>query len=230
MSGIGWAVVNATALLLEPAEQEAVLGDLEEAGGSFVRNWLDVVGLLARRQLNLWKSWRPWLAAFGLAMPCSFLLMGYSLSVSKMFLLLRGWPAGLAGDAGVTQVIGGFLTRLLLLSIVAWCGGYLVGSLSRKTLGASAVACVLPCFYCLSRFGVQEESKYCLLLYVVPALWGVWCGFRRRRIGRKWALTLATVVTLLTVPYQRGFGILVLVALWTVWLLVAKTWREPVTA
>ena len=40
-------------------------------------------GWWLRRQLQLWNGWRPWLAAPGLALPCSFMLMGFSFAISS---------------------------------------------------------------------------------------------------------------------------------------------------
>jgi len=40
------------------------------------------------QQLLHWKSWQPWLATFGLALPGSLLLMGISVSVSSMCIRL----------------------------------------------------------------------------------------------------------------------------------------------
>ena len=62
-----------------------MLGDLREAGESGLRGLLDVFGLAVRRHLALWKDWRPWLASFGMALPGSLLLMGFSLSVSRTY-------------------------------------------------------------------------------------------------------------------------------------------------
>jgi hypothetical protein len=75
-------LLELTAQLLEPSEREAVLGDLTEAGERGWHALIEVLGLLIRQETILWKSWRPWLAAFGLALPASFLLMGFSVSVS----------------------------------------------------------------------------------------------------------------------------------------------------
>ena len=85
MTEISWSFVDVAARLLEGDEREAVLGDLREAGESGLRGLLDVFGLAVRRQLTLWKDWRPWLASFGMALPGSLLLMGYSISVSQTY-------------------------------------------------------------------------------------------------------------------------------------------------
>jgi hypothetical protein len=67
MTGIGWLLVDFVAQVLEPEEREAVQGDLMEAGEGDWQALRDVLGLVVRRQAGLWKNWRPWLAAFGLA-------------------------------------------------------------------------------------------------------------------------------------------------------------------
>ena len=85
MTRVGWSPVDTIAQLLEREERDAVQGDLVEAGESPWQALLDVLGLVARRQAGVWRNWRPWLAAFGLAVPSSFLLMGFSLSVSRAY-------------------------------------------------------------------------------------------------------------------------------------------------
>ena len=71
---------------------EVVQGDLLEGGESAWQSVLAVLGLMIRREVALWRNWRPWLAAFGLALPSSFLLMGFSVSVSRAYQQLAGGP------------------------------------------------------------------------------------------------------------------------------------------
>src|SRR5579871_5171927 len=73
------------ALGLSASDRETVLGDVQEAGESGARAFCSVAGLVLRRQMSLWRNWRPWLAAFGLAMPASFLLMGLSVSIAQTY-------------------------------------------------------------------------------------------------------------------------------------------------
>jgi hypothetical protein len=113
----GWSLVKVAAQLLERDESEAVLGDLVEEGESAWQGLLGVLGLVIRRQTSLWKSWRPWLAAFGLAHQGSFMLMGYSLSVSwtyQHFVDSKIPSQGLPMSAGFLLLI----SQVLLL--VAW--------------------------------------------------------------------------------------------------------------
>jgi len=76
MTKATWSIVDVAARSLHPAEREAVLGDLNERGESAWQGLLDVLGLVMRRQAMLWRSWQPWLTAFGVTVPCSFLLIG----------------------------------------------------------------------------------------------------------------------------------------------------------
>ena len=83
MRDIAWKLIEAMALQLTPQEREIVLGDLIETHQTAWRGMREVSGLVARRQLQLWNDWRAWLAAPGLALPCSFLLMGFSFAISS---------------------------------------------------------------------------------------------------------------------------------------------------
>ena len=88
MTSVGWWLVGIAARGLQQDEREAALGDLVEASESAWQGLLDVFSLVVRREAILWKSWQPWLAAFGLTVPSGFLLMGTFVSISQNFLWL----------------------------------------------------------------------------------------------------------------------------------------------
>ena len=234
----GWAWVEAAAGMLPRDEREAVLGDLTEAGEGVWQAMLDVLGLVLRRQALHWKNWRPWVAAFGVALPCSFLLMGMSVSVSWAFQhiltssVTRG--SGLALSSTWTPLI---LQALLLIGW-SWTGGFVVGSVSRRTLWVTAVSCFLPCIFCLSRFRVESLPRFCLFLFLLPAIWGVREALRMVRIKPAVAMLLAAAVTALAIPTLHGSGepwwnpprwMLTLTLTWPAWCLVgisSKTRRN----
>src|SRR5260370_36930206 len=89
MTSTGWSFVEAAARLLARDEREAVLGDLVEAHESAWQGLFGVLGLVLRREAVVWKSWRPWLAGFGVGPPSRFPLMGVSLSARLSYLALR---------------------------------------------------------------------------------------------------------------------------------------------
>ncbi|MBV9886204.1 MAG: hypothetical protein JO119_06620, partial [Acidobacteria bacterium] len=84
----GWAFVECVAQVLPPSEREPVLGDMIESGENAWQALRGVMGFIVRRQTELWKSWRPWVAAFGVALPYRSLLMGMSLTVALSYMRL----------------------------------------------------------------------------------------------------------------------------------------------
>ena len=223
MTRVDWSLVEAVAQLLERDEREAVLGDLLEAGVGAWRGLIDVGGLVVREQVGLWKSWRPWVAAFGLALPGSLLLMGTSISVSWKFQRLMG-SSEMMG-AGLLML---FCNALLLVGW-AWTGGFVVGSVSRQTVWVSVAACWSPCLFCLMRFRESSLSRLCLLLFLVPAVWGVRWGLRRTRMRLGSAMFLAVALTLLMIPWHgRGTWIFNWALIWPTWYMVATARRSVV--
>ena len=206
MSSLSWSLVEVASRLLERDEREAVLGDLAEAQESAWNGLFGVMELVVRRQALLWKSWQPWLAGFAVALPSSFLLMGASLSVSWSYQrllcpeLLKA--ASLTKGSGLLVL----LCQAVLLIGWSWTGGYVVGTASRRTLWASALLCYSPCLFCLSRFRVESLSRFCLLLFLVPAIWGVRQGLRSSRMRLDAALVLALAVTALTLVASGSDG------------------------
>jgi hypothetical protein len=206
MTGIGWRLVNVVSQLLEHDECEAVRGDLEEAGESAWQALLDVLGLVIRRQAVLWKNWRPWLTAFGLAVPSTLLLMGFSLSVSRTYQQLIDAKileaTGLKMDPGVSLL----MCRILLLIGWSWTGSFVVGSMSRRTVWVSAVLSAVASLFCFARYREESLSTLCLLLFLLPAIWGVRQGLRMARIRLSSAFVLAAAVTGLTIPVWNSGG------------------------
>jgi hypothetical protein len=211
--------VEAAAQLLQRDEREAVLGDLAEAGEGTRQALFGVLGLAIRQQAGLWRSWRPWVAAFGLALPCSFLLMGSSLSVSWAFqhlLAMKSHNEPAMGSAFLTLA-----EDALMLAGCALAGGFAVGSLSRRTLWMSIASCFLPCLFCLERFRIESLSRLCLLLFLLPAVWGARQGLRMVRIPWSAAVGLALAVTLLAIPAWHGSQIYLVALLWPAWYVAA---------
>jgi hypothetical protein len=205
-SDLGWPLVDLLSRLLESNEREAVKGDLIEAGQNSWEALFDVLGLVVRRQAEPWRNWRPWLASFGLALPSSFLLMGFSLSVSGSYRQLIGPPILKATGLTVAPGLLLLLCNALLLIGWSWAGGFVVGSLSRKTVGVSAALSLLPCLFCLERFRVASLSRFCLLLFLPPAIYGVYRGLRLAQVKLGSAVALALGITVLTIPSWNSPG------------------------
>jgi hypothetical protein len=67
-------LVRFTARALESREREIALGDLVECGASGMPAFLELLGLVVRRQLLIWVNWRPWLALTGVVGVSGFCL------------------------------------------------------------------------------------------------------------------------------------------------------------
>lgn len=226
MTSTGWSLVMAVARLLEREEREAVLGDLAESGASAGQALVDILGLIIRRQATPWKNWRPWLAAFGLVLPGSFLLLGASVSVSWTFQRLGGLQI-----LTVTPLSppGGFLLwlgQVLLLIALSWTGGFVAASVSRSTLRVSAVLCALPCFFCLARFQIESLPRFCLLLFLLPAILGASHGLRTLRVKMDSAIAIAVATTvLMAILSESGRSVAMWALLWPTWYMVATAQR-----
>jgi hypothetical protein len=223
----GSQLVDIVSRLLQPEEREVVQGDLLEGGESAWQSLLAVVGLIIRREAALWRNWRPWLAAFGLAFPSSLLLMGFSLSVSRAYQQMAGGPILHATGVTVRPGFALFLCNVLLLAAWSWTGGFVVGSVSRRTVWVSAALSFAPCLFCLERFRVESLSRLCLLLFLPVALWGAHRGLQIARIKRSSAIALAIAVTALTIPTWSSSGAWIpnWALSWPAWFLVVTARR-----
>ena len=204
MTNLGWRFVEVLALQLAPAEREIALGDLLEMRATAWRGTCEIAELAARRQSQLWRSWRPWLAAPGMAFPCSLILLGFSFAISmelrECFLSekYRRFPSAGPAEAEV-------LCQIVVLLIGSWTAGFTVESLSRRTFAVSAACCFLPCLSCLMRFHNESLSRYCLLLFLLPGIAGVRFSRRGGAIRRRWAIALALAGTIpMAVLAARG--------------------------
>lgn len=197
--------------LLSFQECEAVLGDIAEAEENSYQASLELLGLIVRRQLELWKAWRPWLTGFGIAFPGSLLLMGLSLSVSY---LCRDLVNGMGQET--PSALAFFCRNVLLLIGWSWCGGFVLVRLSRRTLWASILLSCLPCLFCLLRYREQALPSICLLLFFIPRVWGAGSALRRQSLKRSTGISIAVAVTLLTIaPWiYRGGSIADVILLW----------------
>jgi hypothetical protein len=195
-----WLLVESFARILPVEEREPVLGDMIEAGENAWQALCGLVGFAVRRHVENWRSWRPWLAGFGIALPNSFLLMGASISVSWSYMRLLCPDMLAQASLNKPSAMLVLLWQSLLLIGWAWTSGFVVGSLSKRTLWASTLLCYAPCLLCVSKFDVASLPKFCLLLFLLPAIWGAHRGFRISRLNFSSALFIAFALTLMIVP------------------------------
>jgi hypothetical protein len=220
-------MIELVSRLLDPHEREAVLGDLSERGASHWRDLIDISGMVVRKHAAFWHDWRPWLAALGVALPSTFLLMGVSFSISCTFQRLTG-PRSCAACSPTAQEDSLLLScQFMLLLIWSWAVGFVVSSVSRRTLWVSGASCALPCAYCLTKFHETSLTRLCLLLFVPPAIAGAYRSVRVNEIRQKTSVALVTAATVLMLGGWLGGALWALnwVLILPVWFIVLLAWR-----
>jgi hypothetical protein len=219
-----WSLVELTARPLDRDEREAVLGDSLEAGDGVWRALSGVLGFVLRRQLLLWKSWRPWLAVFVFGLPSTTLLMYVSVSVTCTFDRLMGLKVGHwapTGHEGFTLL----LCHIFLLIAWAWTSGFTLGSLSPKTLWLNAALFAFLAFHFADHFRIDSISSFAPFLFLLPAIWGIRQGMRTVRLRPAPAFLLAATITVLMIAAWTDD------ALWVFnWGLICPAWFLAVTA
>jgi hypothetical protein len=111
----------------DPAERQAVLGDIEEGGTAGGRELLDLMGLVFLRRLASWKSWRPWIATAPLFLPvCG--VVSPALSIA-WYVSRRAEPSSSPTDLHALSILLGIaVITLLMASAVGFTLGRLVRS------------------------------------------------------------------------------------------------------
>lgn len=224
MTSALWSLVELAARPLDRDERDAVLGDSLEAGDSIGQAFSSVLGLVFRRQVLLWRSWRPWLAVLVFGVPSTTLLMYVSVSVTCTFDRLMGinisrWaPTGNEGFALL-------LCHIILLIAWSWTTGFTLGSLSPKTLWLNAALLVYLTLHFEGHFRTDSISSFAPFLFLLPAIWGVRDGMRTIRLRLAPAFLLAATVTVLATSAWINN------ALWIFnWLLLVPAWFLVATA
>jgi hypothetical protein len=217
MNGFAWPLLELTTSLLDQQEREVVLGDLLETNENACRGFLDVFGLILRRQAAHWKHPRPWFAGLAVTLPSSYLLMAVSFSVSCTYQRLVNhriyaghWPTGHEGFP--------------LLLAWSWSAGYIVGSLSPRTVWANAALSVMPAYLSLC----MSDSTLCVFLFLLPAILGVRRGLRSTPISLRSASFLAFAVTVLMISAwsNKALWIFNWLLIGPAWYVVAAAWRS----
>lgn len=138
-----WYSVDILSGMLDPLEREAVRGDLAESGETGFQALCGVLGLVARRQVDLWRGWRPWLCLFGVVVPLGLLLSIASRSTADgtaipIWIYANNSDWYLITNAGYWRELFGCLPNVALsyltLSCWSWAGGFLLAIVARRTV------------------------------------------------------------------------------------------------
>ena len=154
MNRLTWWLVEIVSRLLDPDEREAVNGDFAESGESGAQALLDALGLVARRQIALWRQWRPWLALLGLVLPLGVLLSLVSRMMADgsaiySWMYLNNWTWTYVTNAGARIDLIGYAAAfvdavLSALLFAIWVSSFSAFISSCKVWLSSAAASFMP--------------------------------------------------------------------------------------
>jgi hypothetical protein len=225
----GWWLLGILAHGLEPVERDVVLGDLAESGEGMGAAMRDLLGLIARRQVSLWTSWRPWLALFGVSclagVPLSRIVFRLNGDLRQQLMAYHKY--GVHFETGLTaqQDLAFLLCLAGALIGWSWTCGFVLGSLSGRAAWLTwSVFYLVVLNSAWARFvlagniilrdprplqlligttllliGTTLPLSIAALLFSFPALFGVFVGVRRRALPMRLAYLLASVITILTI-------------------------------
>jgi len=228
MTSIGWRLADLVSHALDPHERDAVRGDLSECRVNGWRAFHEVLGLVCRRQAALWADWRPWLALVVVVLPLGTLLSHASRSwadnsVLDISLYARIWEWSYLTYPGwrreLFRAVWSTVLGAAALSVWSWTCGYMLASISRRTVWVAAIAFGLVVFFAtigtstLARirhdefsghfYGVVLPRLFRTAFVMVPLFWGI--RSRRKGLIRPSMLFIgAAVVIILTVLKSPG--------------------------
>lgn len=202
MTRIGCWVISHLTRLLDESEREIVRGDLEECHTPTGRALCEVLGLVARRQLEPWCSWRPWFMLVAIVLPIGFLLSHAARSWatnagSNFWIYFRFWDFSYLAVPGWRRDIIQTAVRVgsgcLALIGWSWTCGFVLGRVSRQTVWLTVSMLTLVVFF--GTLGTSEIGQppqnpslvyhvgfvvlprfFRTFLVVLPLAWGAYRG------------------------------------------------------
>ncbi len=175
LTKFGAWITELAAQALDHEEREAVLGDLEEAGGSEFQNFRAVAGLVWLRQAIEWRQWRPWIACLLLILPLGLFLSAVSRFTSQqtsvyLWLYVNNPAWDLLHNRGFWFELGN--SALLVFAVFmklacwAWAAGFVIGCVTRKIWRSGYFSVVMVLF----------AGMVCASIYLSPYLEWVLSG------------------------------------------------------
>ena len=228
-----WWIVGSLSRMLEPDERDAVCGDIAESGESACVALRDLLSLIVRRQAALWNDWRPWLIFVGLVTPLGVLLSSGSRmmafrSAIPVWMYVNNWTMAYLASPGARRDLvdngAAIFEQYLMLACWSWAGGFLLGSLSRRTIRVNgAIFCLIvlfaewledPAHLLPARTYDGNSAVFSPMFYrimfplilqavlvLLPSVWGMYQGLRLVTLppllrGILWASAIATIAAL----------------------------------
>lgn len=189
-----WRWIERVSVLLDGDEREVVLGDLREQGHAGISALAEVMGLVVRRQLLPWSSWRLWIALVMLFLPVSA-VVSPAASVAS---LMTKYPWSQDQTVTTWRILNILFWGSVANVVLAWGIGFSLGWIAGRASAAAVVILSAICIWQSTHvLGSGAESVFLTLcaivaLAVIPATWGLCQGVRRNAFRWTGTLLIAT--------------------------------------
>lgn len=224
-----WNFIERISTLLEPDERHSALGDIQERGAT-IPAALDLTGLVLLRQLQSWKSWRPWLLAAALYYPASYI--GFLAFMQADTLYLERYRLTYYPGSPVLNLLASphlDYWEGIGTAILAWTAGFTLGSFGHRraaSLLPLALAFIVWSNYRLavihypSGAGLIVAMLAAACLAMIPCLLGFLRGFQQRPLHPVQAILLAAFCI---GAHTRAIGLTLPLAFWPLLCLLASS-------
>ncbi|MEO5924940.1 MAG: hypothetical protein ABIR70_14060 [Bryobacteraceae bacterium] len=220
-----WTSIERTASLLEPAERQSVLGDIQERGPD-VRALLDLIGLVLLRQLQSFKSWRTWLVTASMLLPV-FWIATVPTGVGGF---ARAYPALSAPQ--LTRYLAVIVWAAIGTPILSWSTGFAIGALGKQR--TPVVLLLLAIYSVKFAYPRMHDTEWLLILTIAPAIFGSIQGYRGRSL-RPLSLAILMILSALSIAFvfeeanaNVGLGVSLSLGVGGLWPLVFALRPRPV--
>jgi outer membrane protein assembly factor BamB len=148
MNRICWWLVDRLSRRLTPDERDAVRGDFAELQIGGRQALREVLGLVAWREAEAWREWRPWLVLAAAVLPLGLLLGLVSQRIADNatvygWMYINNWSPAILESPGARRDLFRFIQTFALQCVVligaSWIGGLVLGSLVRRAIVANRV-------------------------------------------------------------------------------------------
>ncbi len=192
-----WSWLERVGALLEPTDRHVALGDIQERGAD-ARALLDLIGLVALRQLQACKSWRTWLLAAIFILP-AFAVFNSAHAIADTASFYP-WP-------DLSQISRPDFALMIFNSAIAtlalsWTTGFAVGLAGRYRV-AGILLPSIAVFLWLSNaapFRIWHRTSATLmllsftLLAAIPSAMGLARAWRGTPLSPRAAIVLAILI------------------------------------
>jgi hypothetical protein len=183
---------------LDPAERDAVRGDLAELQAPRGKAVREMAGLVVRRQAVLLKDWRLWLTVLGLIGPAGVLLnrmaRGLIGTIDRQLRTYLTYDVPYRNGLTMPEEAIVFLCQLFVLVLSSWIAGMAAGALLRRAVWTAGALFVLVWIVLAIVSPMPNVWLPGGIVFILPVIWGMRQGVRFGAPAFGAAISIAAVM------------------------------------